>query len=285
MEVVYVNAGSIIQQYKEFCNMYNITISIHNNVKSYDNTTLFCSAGMQQFKSLYRDPTYRNTIANIQKCFRLNDIDCIDDGFHSLAFDMIGLFSFHEYTVEWAIDFWFVYLQRINILPTHVTIHPFCLDEWLHYYKKYNVKIQPDSGCIWSDGEQGGYCTEFYVNDLEIGNIVNTGGDSIDAGFGLDRLMLCMGSKPLTEQETLIQGIETLINSGFSPGNRQQGYILRRLLRILYKKGWSYDHPFFIQEVSRQKKLRENYNRLLPKNLNKTREWWKATHGIDPLEL
>ena len=44
-----------------------------DNVKSYDDTTLFCPAGMQQFKSKFKDLSYKGTISNIQSCLRLND--------------------------------------------------------------------------------------------------------------------------------------------------------------------------------------------------------------------
>ena len=36
------------------------------------------------------------------------------------------------------------------------------------------VLVRIDNECLWSDGNIGGYCTEFYKNDIEIGNIVNT---------------------------------------------------------------------------------------------------------------
>ena len=246
---------------------------------------MFCPAGMQQFKSLYKNSNYQGTIANIQGCFRLNDIDEIGDGSHSLRFDMMGLFSFRQLSVEQTIHFWFQFLQRIGINPSCVTIHPDKMREWSKFYDQYNVDILPDPNCTWSDGEQGGYCTEFYVGDLEIGNIVNTSGDCIDVGFGLDRLLLCLGETPFSEQEVLKRGIISIIDSGFQPGNKQQGYVLRRLLRKLYKNGWSIDHCYFEQEIQRQKRLEKNYHRLLPKNPNRSREWWLNTHGIDPDDM
>jgi alanyl-tRNA synthetase len=33
-----------------------------DNVRSYDETTLFCPAGMQQFKPLFKDGTHKGTI-------------------------------------------------------------------------------------------------------------------------------------------------------------------------------------------------------------------------------
>jgi len=60
---------------------------METSVKSYDETTLFCPAGMQQFKSKFSDLNYKGTLSNIQPCIRLNDIDEIGDGTHLLYFN------------------------------------------------------------------------------------------------------------------------------------------------------------------------------------------------------
>jgi len=139
-----------------------------DNVKSYDETTLFCPAGMQQFKSNFKDLSCKGTLSNIQSCLRLNDIEEIGDGSHLLFFNMIGLFSFRELTVPQTIDLWMDFLNRIGIKPDYITIHP-DKEDWRDWYKNYDVEVRYDEVCKWSDGEIGGYCTEFYKNEIEIG--------------------------------------------------------------------------------------------------------------------
>ena len=78
----------------------------------------------------------------------------------------------------------------------------------------------------------GGYCTEFYHDNVEIGNIVNTMDKFIDVGFGFSRINdIINGKNELTKNDILIDAINKIIESGFKPGPQKQGYILRKLLR------------------------------------------------------
>lgn len=89
----------IIEKYRRYCMQRGIPFQMDDNVKSYDDTSLFCPAGMQQFKSKFKDVEHKGTVSNIQSCLRLNDLDEIGDGEHLLYFNMIGLFSFREMTM------------------------------------------------------------------------------------------------------------------------------------------------------------------------------------------
>ena len=53
-EVAHVIAGRLIQQYRDFCLSKGIDFTRIESVHSHDNTTLFCSAGMQQYKRISR---------------------------------------------------------------------------------------------------------------------------------------------------------------------------------------------------------------------------------------
>lgn len=274
--------NSIEKTYEKLCFENEINFETIEAVNPYDNTTLFCPAGMQKYKGLFLDKNVKGkTFANIQSCIRLNDLDSIGDGTHLLYFNMIGLFSFRSMTVASTIDFFVEFLRKIDITPSYVTIHPDKTDEWSSFYDKYGFEIRPDSGCIWSDGNIGGYCTEFYVNDIEIGNIVNPMGDCIDVGFGLERLKLIKGIKLPDENEILKETVFKIIKSGYYPSNKEQGYVLRKLLRTLYKNGTHIDHEFFEMEVKRQERLKNLYNKLKNKNQDKSKEWWFDTHGIN----
>ncbi|WP_343715398.1 alanine--tRNA ligase-related protein [Inquilinus sp.] len=284
-EVAYVPAGRLTHRFRLFCENRGIGFDANPSVRPFDSTTLFCTAGMQQFKPLFTDSAYTATFANLQSCLRLGDLDEIGDGTHLLRFDMLGLFSFRQMDVGQAIDFWLDFLAEIGAPPHHVTIHPDRMAEWAPLYRG-RVPIQADPDCTWSDGSITGYCTEFYRDGVEIGNIVNPLGTCIDAGFGLDRLdALVNGTPPMTPVDSLADAIGRIIADGYRPGGKQQGYVLRKLLRRLWALGGSLDHPFFRAEVARQRRLRDRYARLQPRHPDKPPEWWFDTHGIDLDEI
>tara|TARA_Y100000389_G_scaffold189963_1_gene214283 strand:- start:3777 stop:4619 length:843 start_codon:yes stop_codon:yes gene_type:complete len=276
----------LIKLYEDFCESRGIPFKLDSNVKSYDDTTLFCPAGMQQFKDKFKNPD-NTTIANIQSCIRLNDLDEIGDGTHMLHFKMIGLFSFGKMQLSEAIDFWIEFIRGwLGITVDHVTVHSDKFDEWKWLYERYRIPIKLDDECIWSDGEMGGYCTEFYHNGVEIGNIVNTMGKYIDVGFGFSRLNDIINDKnKLTKNDILIDAINKIIDAGFKPGPQKQGYVLRKLLRKLYSEGGSIEHDFFQKEIERQEKVKARYERLKDKHQDKPKEWWFDTHGIDLDEI
>ncbi|WP_245303080.1 alanine--tRNA ligase-related protein [Rhizobium esperanzae] len=271
----------MIQHYQDFCLSKGIDFTCIESVRPHDDTTLFCSAGMQRYKSLFSDPSYRGTVANSQACLRMGDLDEIGDGTHLLHFTMLGLFSFREMTVGDAIDFWLAFLGTLGFMPDHVTIHPDRLFEWTPLYRG-RVPVIPDPECIWSDGSITGYCTEFYKDGVEIGNIVNPLGSCIDVGFGAERLDMIVNGTPQSDAlDTLRETVMTIVESGYRPGNKEQGYVLRKLLRRIHKMGGALDHPFFKDEVERQTRLRAKYLRLRDRYSAMSADWWFDTHGID----
>jgi alanyl-tRNA synthetase len=276
----------ITKIYEQFCKKKGIPFKLDDSVKSYDDTTLFCPAGMQQFKERFKNPDNK-TIANIQSCIRLNDLDEIGDGTHMLHFKMIGLFSFGKMNINEAVDFWVEFIRKVlGITIDYVTVHPDKFDEWKWLYEIYKIPVRLDDECVWSDGEMGGYCTEFYHDGVEIGNIVNTMDKYIDVGFGYSRLdAIVNGNKNLSKNDILKDAILKIIDSGFKPGPQKQGYVLRKLLRQLYVEGGSIDHSFFKKEIERQQKAKSRYDRLKEKHSNKSKEWWFDTHGIDLDEM
>lgn len=273
------------QLYKTHCKEWGVEFQETDSILSYDETTLFCPAGMQQFKRQFKDESYKGTIANIQPCLRLNDLDSLGDGTHFAYFNMMGLFSFRDWSIEKAIKFWLEFIQeKLNLYISYATIHP---DEmnWAEYYRDF-VKIREDEECKWSDGEIGGYCTEFYINhngqDVEIGNIVNPLGTCIDVGFGFERLDNIINNRPIkTKVELLQECIIKIIDSGVIPSNKMHGYTLRKLLRSFINLGGYMEHKFWQEENDRQRIIEERYLKLKDKYLDKSATWWYDTHGID----
>ncbi|NRP88868.1 Alanine--tRNA ligase [Ensifer adhaerens] len=281
-EVAYDIAGRLIHDYRDYCLSQGIDYACFQSVRPHDDTTLFCSAGMQQYKPLFTNHSHEGTLSNSQACLRMGDLDEIGDGTHFLHFTMLGLFSFREMTLSDAIEFWLEFLARTGVWPDHVTIHPDRIDQWTPLYRG-RIPIVVDPECMWSDGSISGYCTEFYKDGIEIGNIVNPLGTCIDAGFGAERLdMLSNGTLPENALETLCSTVLKIIESGYRPGNKEQGYVLRKLLRRVHTLGGSLDHPFFQEEVERQNRLVRKYERLRHSYPDKSIEWWFNTHGIDP---
>jgi alanyl-tRNA synthetase len=280
---------NIIAKYKSYCDRKGVSFKIENKVNSYDDTTLFCPAGMQQFKPFFKNETHIGTAANIQSCIRMNDFQEIGDATHLLYFNMIGLFSFREMKLQTAVDFWMEFLKtELNLKISYVTIHPDKTnndEDWSGLYKKHNVSVKLSDECKWTDGEIEGYCTEFFINDVEIGNIVNPFGNCIDVGFGLERLEMFVNGNTITKEQTLKDTILKIISSGYKPSNLKHGYVLRKLLRELWKIGSSIDHEYFTDEIERQKKILTKYERLKDKHSDKPKEWWFDTHGINLDEL
>lgn len=274
----------IVKTYREYCEARGIPFQLDDNVRPYDNTTLFCPAGMQQFKEKFNSHE-TGTIANIQSCIRLKDIEEIGDGTHYLYFDMIGLFSFRTMPLQDAVDFWMEFLEEVlDIKVDYITIHPDKMEEWRSLYDNYDVEIRADDECKWSDGNIGGYCTEFYKDDVEIGNIVNPLGDCIDVGFGLERLNAFVNKvSEKTKEDILVDTCTKILASGYYPSNKEQGYMLRKLLRELYKLGSNWGNEHYLAEKKRQDKVLATYNRLKDKKKyqDKTNEWWFDTMGVD----
>ena len=261
-------------------------------MRPYDDSTLFCPAGMQQFKPQFRDTSYKGkTVANIQPCIRLNDYDEMGDGTHLLYFNMMGLFSFRHLTLQEAIDFWMTFVQeKLGLKIQYVTLHRDKLKAWTPLYAKYNVDIRIDDECTWSDGTAPrAYCTEFYIKDIEIGNIVNPGGDCIDVGFGFERLDSLVNGTNLQRRTCIMQDtINIMLDSGFNPDGQKQGSILRRLIQD-YTKPTTLDpeneryYDVLQGELDRRHLMQQKYNQLrkAKKRQNKDKAWWFSTYGIN----
>lgn len=279
-----IDSNYILNQYKNFFENKKIIFDIHNSVISPDDSTLFTTSGMQQYKKLFTDVLYKGTFSNVQKCLRLNDLDEIGDGTHHLVFDMLGFFSFREYTVKQTIDLMMDFCLSINIKPDYVTIHHDKINDWEEYYSEYDVEIRPDKECLWSDGNIGGYCTEFYKDDIEIGNIVNTLGTCIDVGFGLQRLEMVLGiDSRQTRLETLEKASVIIINSGVEVSHYGRGYVLKKLITECVMSGSNISNLQFDKIRKNQIEIYKNYLRLSNRksNQDKTDEYWLSTMGYN----
>jgi hypothetical protein len=219
-------------------------------------------------------------VGDVQRCLRLQDLEEVDDGRHALVFHMLGLFSFRHWTVPQGLALVHRYFQRIGLPLTHVTVHPDCVATWTPWHAPYGLPVVPDPDCRWSDGQMGGYCTEFYVGDIEVGNLVNPLGHSLDLGLGLERISQVLGEPPRTGLAHLRQAVLCLEDSGVQPGPKNQGYPLRRLLRALRERGDPWDHPWLQAERERHRTQQARYEALRPRVGAQSPAWWWDTHGV-----
>ncbi len=93
-----------------------------------DPTTLFTTAGMQQFKPYFTgevEPPVRRA-TTVQRTFRATDIEEVGDSSHCTAFEMLGNFSFGDYFKAEAIPWAWELSTGVYRLPPeriHVSIH------------------------------------------------------------------------------------------------------------------------------------------------------------------
>ena len=275
--------------YGQCCKDCGLEFEKHESVLPPDNSTLFVTSGMQKRKGDFRDGTLRRkTLGDVQRCLRLNDLDEIGDGTHWLDFWMLGLFSFRHWSPKEGVEFWLGFLEKVGVLPDTVTIHPECG----HHRKLYggvDVKIVEDPGNVWTDGDIGGYCTEFYRDGVEIGNIVIPLGDCLDCGFGLERIggFIPGWSEPKPDRGLVLgRTVELLLSQGVSPGPNKQGYVLRKLIRTGLREGIVLPcDPWVEKERQGRERMLMSLPRLLKKHVGKGRGFFKDSFGIDPEDM
>jgi len=193
-----------------------------------DNSVLFTTAGMQQFKPYYlgiKDPMQdfgsKNTVS-VQKCIRTNDIEEVGDDTHLTFFEMLGNFSFGGYWKKEAIAYAYEFITKeLGLTIDYVSV--FKDDEsgipednesrviWKSIDPNITVKDHKKEDNFWGPtGEEGpcGPTTEIYINGVEIWNIVfneyyksKDGAykpleiKGIDTGMGLERLLVQVQKK------------------------------------------------------------------------------------------
>jgi alanyl-tRNA synthetase len=289
----------VLKKFEEYCNSQNISFTNIPSVKSYGNDTLFCIAGMQQYKDIFSGKKRSDVdiVCNSQSVLRCNDIDEISDNTHYLYFNMLGYFDFNQKNYERCVLFWLDFISdKLKLHVDSIEIHPYIMNG-----KKFNHQhfigteimnridyITISDKLIWEDGDVKGYSTEFYIDGVEIGNIVLLENGMLDCGFGLERLESFYNpdyTKP-TEMQILVDTAQKIIDLGFKPkSNGKQEYILWDIMKRIMKLGDPQTcTPEFLHLYNEVKsKYLENqkkYDDLKYKYLGKSKEWWKDTHGI-----
>jgi alanyl-tRNA synthetase len=195
---------------------------------------------MQPLKHRFQQPD-GTSYGNIQYCIRTNDIDEVGDGTHLTFFQMIGSFGFGSNDYERHVAMWTNIVRDLELRISHVSVHP---ESGFERYWEGIFPVRHDPECIWTDGNVGGYCSELFTPDgVEVGNLVNPLGHSIDVGFGYERILQLMEGKSRVDETELFNPLLDPISRdhfrtlslfherGIVPGNKGRNYVCRRLIR------------------------------------------------------
>ncbi|OGM96997.1 MAG: hypothetical protein A2817_01930 [Candidatus Yanofskybacteria bacterium RIFCSPHIGHO2_01_FULL_39_8b] len=323
----------IRQKFLEFFEQRGHKIVSSSSLLPNDQSVLFTTAGMQQFKPYYtgqadakKDFDFLNTVS-IQKSMRTSDIDEVGDETHLTFFEMLGNFSFGGYWKKEAIQYSHDFITKeMGLRIGHVSVFEGLpsagvpVDEeseqiWKSLDSNIVVKKANIHDNFWGPTGNEGPCgptTEIYLDGVEVWNIVFnefyysgsreellSGKSSkkldklktlgIDTGMGLERLTMVLQHKnnifetdlfePLTQsipnhfdlrtKRIIADHSRTIVflsSEGIIPSNKEQGYVLRRLMRRIMALNISEDiidsviNTYAEQYPELQAKRREIHN-------------------------
>lgn len=284
---------------------YGFPLEVRTDIIPEDNTTLFICSGMQVVKDRFKNPD-GSKWGSVQPCIRTNDIDLVGDGTHLTSFTMVGNFHFGgDYAA--SCEMWDRIVRDLGIREKGiVTVRSHPESNHRDFWDSLNYFVSNDTDCIWSDGEIGGYCSEFDFkgrspqgSQLEIGNLVNTLGHSVDVGFGLERLVQVVEGKMHVHENSLFpkmypiladhsRTVELFWHNGIEPGNKKHYYVCRQLIRRMLR--YITDEKFVFQDwIDSERHLRDKAikaaSKLWRKNKDKSPEWWWETCGVLPCDM
>ena len=115
-----MTSGELRQSFLDFFAQRDHKIMPGSPLKPTDETTLFTSAGMQQFVPWFRGivPAAASRVVTCQKCFRGDDVEEVGrTPWHCTFFEMLGNFSFGDYFKRGAIEYAWEYVTEVLALP------------------------------------------------------------------------------------------------------------------------------------------------------------------------
>ena len=105
-----ITSEKIRQEFLDFFLEKGHQLVVSHSLVSPDRSVLLTTAGMQPFKSCFlgENCPYASRVVSCQKCFRTSDVEEVGDNYHLTFFEMLGNFSFGDYSrqeaVHWALE-------------------------------------------------------------------------------------------------------------------------------------------------------------------------------------
>ena len=184
-----MKSNKIRQLFLEFfkANDHKILRSSPIVVKN-DPTLMFTNAGMNQFKNFFLgiDTPEDRCVSNSQKCIRVsgkhNDLEQVGhDTYHHTMFEMLGNWSFGDYSKEKAISLAWNFLTKeckldnerlyVSIFKgdknDNINIDTESLEFWKNYLGDSNIVTSGKKDNFWEMGDIGpcGPCTEIHYDN------------------------------------------------------------------------------------------------------------------------
>ncbi|MFA6353896.1 MAG: alanine--tRNA ligase [Candidatus Paceibacterota bacterium] len=222
-----------------------------------DNSVLFTTAGMQQFKPYYTNPQNADedfgsrNIVTVQKCIRTGDIDEVGDATHLTFFEMLGNFSFGGYGRKEAITYAHDFITKeLGLEISYVTFYKGegvvpRDEESRDIWAELGVKdIREDgSDVFWGPTGDSGPCgptTEIYCK--------NANGDDVEIWNIVFNEYFCDGSREkLDKGEVTLKKLDVLgVDTGMG---------FERLVSIVQKKKSVYETDLFNNEENKKERI------------------------------
>lgn len=280
----YVTAGRLIETLHRRFDENGLPLHLSTNViPENDPTTLFISAGMQTLKPRFQRPD-GTSYGNIQHCVRTNDIDEVGDGTHLTFFQMIGSFAFGTWDYERHVAMWTNIVLDLELPISHVNVHP---DSNFEHFWEDKFPVRHDPSCVWTDGNVGGFCSELFTpGGVEVGNLVNPLGHSVDVGFGFERMLQVLESKPRIDDTELFNPVLDPVSrdhfrtlsvfkeQDIVPGNKGRNYVCRRLIRRFIRlNAYGVECPFSDWMQSERARMEQS--------IRDARRFWRRNQDKD----
>jgi len=184
---------------------------------------------------------------------------------------------------------WLDIVEELGLELTSVHVHPDSNHRSIFEELEGSFEIIDNAECVWTDGNIGGYCSEFFVGDVEIGNLVNPMGDSVDVGFGLERICKLLGEE-YEPTHDLVQFLEHCWKYNIGPGQKGQSYVVRKVLRLWLRQPSSVPERVLFKDwgISEKQRLdnsmRQGYM-MLRRHHDKPDSWWWNSVGLLPEDV